>query len=218
MDVFRSFFSSIQELRPCHILKMSYVRKGGAKVAAVASSSGAKVAADEPSSGDKRRLGGARAVAKSKATSSTEHSETPEDEYRSYLLGLFARHKLTGVEIQKSAMFSSKAGARGSEDIAAAGKTGELGGNVRRDIQRSALRNNNMPDEYYAEILTHDPATGNNQVPKKLPFMLPHEMLFWLISIATKVSLAIACCLGALPTLAPIQEKIAKSNNFPSSW
>ena len=85
-------------------------------------------------------------------------------------------------EIETIGKLSTAAGAKGVESIAAAGKHGELRGNIPRDLRRTLKRNSNFPKPYMAEILCHDPNTGKNKVPMLLPFLLVHEVWSWFIA------------------------------------
>ena len=146
----------------------------------------------DPALGDKRLLTGARANAKALGTKSHSISQTITDKtdeeriqdqklYRSHLLRLFLRNKVSGKDTQEQAFLSGKAGALGVHDLGAAGKEGRHHGNSARDILRKAIHGNPLPEPYYADVPCHDPLTGKNKIMMTLPFLLVHEMIWFLL-------------------------------------
>ena len=215
-------------------------RKGGSRQHAKASGS-TQERKDEPTAGDKRSLSGARSHSKKvsqKAESlllseqtneiaqnsaaygkidvpapGTEEHELAQKEYYEHLLGLWARNQVSGKNAQADALKSTRAGAKGVEPIAVTGTVGRNPKNINRDLVRGALRGNTMPPEYVAEVLTHDPATGRNKVPMMIPFLLMHEMLFWLICTAKRITVdvVISSLSGAA---ARLHANICSRHNF----
>ena len=88
-------------------------------------------------------------------------------------------NKLSGLETQQTSQLATNAHAKGVADLGRAGKSGSRPGNISRDLVRTILRNvkEPAPEPYFAEILTHNPATKQDRYPVQIPFLLVHEMM-----------------------------------------
>ena len=96
---------------------------------------------------------------------------------RRYVAQMHLSGKMSALEFQQLSTHTTSAGAEGLEDIAQCGKSGELPGNIQRDVMRQLLKETSAPAPYFAQIPTHNPKTGQNRVMVWLPFLLVHEML-----------------------------------------
>ncbi len=185
---------------------MAPKRLGGAREAAKqqsTASSHEREASPKRSRSPQRRTGGIRSALKAEARkeekqSSIDEADTDEDveallaqnEYRDHLLNLWTKNKLSALDTQKEANFATRAGAKGVSDIANTGAGGKWKANIPRDILRKELSNNTLPSNYYAEVPCHDPDTGNNHVMMSIPFLLLHEMLYWLIMTTKRIAVS----------------------------
>ena len=111
--------------------------------------------------------------------------------YERHLQELFIKHKLSANTVQKTADFSTKAGAAGVDKYVKAGKSGALKSNVHRDLVRSMKAGSSMPEPYFVATPVYDEDTNKTRMAW-IPVLLMHEILFWLISIG-RLSLELIC-------------------------
>ena len=111
-------------------------------------------------------------------TRSRSRSRSPKS-FRGYIAELLLKNNLSGAQTQRVSSLSLNTEVA---DLAKAGKSGEISGNISRDLMRKLSKDVRAPSPYFAEVLTHDPKTGRNRVPVLLPFLLAHEMLDMLTS------------------------------------
>ena len=108
------------------------------------------------------------------------------DMYRQQLKRLFVT-KLSGKDVQETALFAEHAGAKGAHDIVTAGNSGQQGGNIQRDIRRRIAKDSSMPQPYFLPVPCHDPLTHENQKIVMIFVLLIHEIFLWLIESARVV-------------------------------
>ena len=96
-----------------------------------------------------------------------EHVPTHEDmeRYKKYLKSTFIQNKVSAKDFQENAELSSAAGAQCVAPFAKIGKTGELPGNLARDLKVKIQQDSTMPKPYFAQIPTHCPDTGLHLEP-----------------------------------------------------
>ena len=126
------------------------------------------------------------------AASASSSSTSASTDFRRHTSNLHLSNKISAKELRELSQSATEAGASGVSDFIAAGKRGELPGNIQRDIMRKLLKDCTAPEPYYAEIPTHDPRTNRNGVMVMMPFLLVHEMLAGLIS-GSREKLASLC-------------------------
>ena len=91
---------------------------------------------------------------------------------------------------------------------------GRLPGNLHRDIMRSALRSNPMPTVYWAEVPCRDPTTEQNNIPMAIPFLPLHEMLYYFLVTANRMSLEAVTSLPNLSGQSTSFEKFCRSSRI----
>ncbi len=80
------------------------------------------------------------------------------------------------VDVSRIARSSTSSGAKGVEDLAAAGHHGTNPKNLARDLLRTLVRGSNVPKLFWHEVRGWDPV-NKEQTTVSLQFLLPHEVL-----------------------------------------
>ena len=109
-------------------------------------------------------------------TKRREPEKAAAHEWRQEATDTFISGDLTATRTQRLVQKAQNAGAKGAEALALTGKSGQIPGNVARDMRRVALKHSHWPRCYYATIPVWDPRT-ETQVERLHPFLLPHEWL-----------------------------------------
>ena len=100
--------------------------------------------------------------------------------YIALVVGKYPVNKASAWEVKEEVRKAHAAGAQGAEDLAVP--------TMRNNAQMSLMRavKKKMPAEcpelYYADIPVHDPKTGTDGHMVPFPFLLPHELLFMLMT------------------------------------
>ena len=131
--------------------------------------------------GIQQRLGLKKRKAQDVWEEPTPKEITPEDDFRHCVTKKFLLNKASSADIKKEVMKATKAGARGSEDLA----RDSLPQNAQRSMMRALKKEQKSkgrqgPSLYYAKIPIHDPKTGENNVEVEFPLLLPHEVAYYL--------------------------------------
>ena len=160
--------------------------RGGARQIAAASSSARSRSPPRP----KRAPGGARQVDKqARATQRASqqesladaHNKDPTEAFRAIVIETFLQNRLSGKKVAELVSKATKAGAKGSEDLASSGAAGSRPGNISRDFMRKLLKGKDVPAVYTASFPLWDPKE-EKLVPTDLPILLPHELLARIIA------------------------------------
>ena len=95
------------------------------------------------------------------------------------LCNTFLENSLDGTTVQHLAHAGEASGARGVTHLASAGTYGQHPGNIARDIRRRLKSSGLLPKSdtfYWAELPLWD-AVQERCCPRKVPVLLPHEIL-----------------------------------------
>ena len=105
------------------------------------------------------------------------------DAFRQFAKQMFLDNILSGSQLQELCAKATGAGAAGVEDLARAGASGACAGNAKRDLLRTMLRESGLPPLYFFKCPVKDPRK-NTEVEVELPCLLPHELLWHLMTRA----------------------------------
>lgn len=100
--------------------------------------------------------------------------------WRSYVAQLYLSNKESSVMVHQLLMKADAAGAMGAKDLVRSGMHGKHPKNLPRDLMRKLTKGIQLPEPYMASIPVKDPKTGLKR-KAELPFLLPHEMLYYLV-------------------------------------
>ena len=147
------------------------------------------------------------------SSSSTAPAPEHQEDIRTVAADLFLDNKLSAKDVSRVATSAQRCGASGIDDIASAGKHGELPKNLARDILRKLLKGTTMPDLFWCPITGWDPKT-KEKTSINIPFLLPHEVLHSMRENTKLTSLDVDNC----PEMyQQFQERCAKLQMEPSS-
>jgi hypothetical protein len=106
------------------------------------------------------------------------HAEV--EPFRRVLGEIFLESKISALDANRLGKSAFAKGTTEAYDFARAGNWGSNKKNISRDINRKLVQNASLPPEYWHEIQVWD-TQSNSAAKKKIPFLLPHEVMHNLV-------------------------------------